>query len=111
MKVMDGGSEMMQAEKPEAVMLDEALVLLGYGVIEGSSEGMLRITTPDGNDEGEISLADCWALFKQRHRKLFESNPPAWDESRYGAFRLTFSGFCPVCGYGIFNGRHECPGE
>ncbi len=97
--------------KTADVTLDEALINLGYGVIEGTSEGMLRVTTPDGKDEGEISLPDCWALFKQRHRKLFEANPPVWDERRYGPFRLELSGFCPECGYGIFDGRHECPGD
>lgn len=110
MKVMDGGSE-LQGGKMEEVLLDEALVLLGYGVIEGSTAGTLKITTPGGKDEGEISLPDCWALFKQRHRKLFEASPPLWDEGRYGPFRLEFSGFCPGCGYGIFNGRHTCPDD
>ena len=102
---------MMQEKKMEEVTLDEALVLLGYGVIEGSKDGMLKITTPDGTDEGEISIPDCWALFKQRHRALFEFNPPVWDERRYEPFRLTFTGFCPECGYGIFNGRLACPEE
>lgn len=91
------------------VMLDEALTLLGYGVIEGSSDGMLKITTPDGTDAGEISLPECWVFFRERHRKAFEANPPLWDEGRYGPFRLELSGFCPECGYGIFNGRHICP--
>ena len=102
---------MMEAKSTEDVTLDEALTLLGYGVIEGSSEGMLKLTTPDGSDVGEISLAGCWALLKERHRKIFEANPPRWDEARYGAFRLEFTGFCPVCGYGIFNGRHACSEE
>ena len=100
---------MMEAKSTEGVTLDEALTILGYGVIEGSTEGMLKITTPDGRDEGEISLPGCWALFKERHRTIFEANPPRWDEGRYGPFRLELSGFCPECGYGIFNGRHVCP--
>lgn len=99
----------MEAEKAHRPTLDEALTLLGYSVTEGSSEESLKITTPDGSDAGELSISDCWAFFKERHRQLFETNPPIWDEARYGAFKLEFSGFCPVCGYGVFNGRHVCP--
>ena len=61
MRNMNRGTETMGGNKTGAVTLDEALVLLGYRVIEGSSEGMLKITTPDGIDEGEISPPDCWA--------------------------------------------------
>ena len=99
----------VDGERGPPATLDEALKFLGYGVTEGSSEELFRVTTPDGSDAGEMTLSDCWTLFRERHRKLFEANPPAWDVRRYGPFRLEFSGFCPECGYGIFNGRHGCP--
>ncbi len=101
----------MQQQHEHGTRLDEALLLLGYSVTEGQTDGVFKIATPDGTDAGELTLRDCWAFLRERHRKLFRSNPPIWDEKRYGPFRLTFSGFCPVCGFGIFNGRHECPGE
>ncbi|MBX6313088.1 MAG: hypothetical protein IRY99_09275 [Isosphaeraceae bacterium] len=77
------------------------------------NEEHLRITAPDGSDAGELSISDCWAFFKERHRKLFEANPPppVWGEARYGAFKLEFSGFCPECSFGVFNGRHVCPDD
>lgn len=91
--------------------LDEALSLLGYSVTEGATDDALKVWTPDGTDAGELTMSECWAFLRSRHRDLFESNPPAWDAERYGPFCLTFSGFCSVCGFGIFNGRHDCPGE
>jgi hypothetical protein len=99
----------MESTHDTQTRLDEALEHLGYAVTEGSAQGVFKVATPDGSDAGELSLSDCWALLRERHRSLFESNPPIWDEDRYGPFRLTFSGFCPECGYGIFNGRHACP--
>ena len=101
----------METANETATRLDEALEQLGYSVTEGPADGVLKVQAPDGTNAGELSLSDCWAFLRARHRALFESNPPVWDEERYGPFRLTFTGFCPVCGYGIFNGRHECPGE
>lgn len=101
----------METANENATRLDEVLERLGYSVTEGPADGVFRVATPDGSDAGELTLSDCWAILRERHRGLFESNPPLWDEERYGPFRLIFSGFCPVCGYGIFNGRHDCPGE
>lgn len=101
----------MQQRHDNGTRLDEALELLGYSVREGPTDGVFTIATPDGSDAGELTLSDCWAFLRERHRSLFQSNPPIWDEERYGPFRLTFSGFCPVCGYGIFNGKHCCPGD
>jgi hypothetical protein len=91
--------------------LDEAMELLGYAVTEGASDGVFRVATPDGSDAGELTLSDCWVFLKERHRPLFEASPPVWDEARYGPFRLEFTGFCPVCGYGTFNGKHACPDD
>jgi hypothetical protein len=34
--------------------LDEALTLLGYSVIEGPSDGVFKVATPDGCDAGEL---------------------------------------------------------
>ena len=101
----------MERANETVARLDEALEQLGYSVIEGPTYGVFKIATPDGSDAGELTLSGCWAFLRERHRDLFLSNPPIWDEECYVPFRLTFSGFCPVCGYGIFNGRHECPGE
>lgn len=101
----------METSNETGTRLDEALEQLGYSVTEGPAEGVFKIATPDGTDAGELTLSDCWAFLRARHRTLFESNPPIWDEERYGPFRLEFTGFCPVCGYGTFNGRHACPGE
>ena len=40
-------------------------------------------------------MSDCWAYLRERHRDLFESNPPIWDEERYGPFRLELLGLLP----------------
>lgn len=95
----------------DEMSLDEALKLLGYSVVEASEGGVLKVRTPDGADAGELTMSDCWALLRSRHRDRFESNPPVWDEERYGPFHIEFTGFCDICGYGIFNGKHVCPIE
>jgi len=92
----------------QGTSLDEALELLGYSVVEGTTEGTLKVSMPDGTDAGELTMSDCWALLRRRHRDFFESDPPIWDEERHGPFRLEFDGFCDACGFGIFNGKHEC---
>jgi len=101
----------MQHLHDHTTRLDEVLQLLGYCVKEGTTDGVFKVATPDGSDAGELTLSDCWAYLREHHRSYFESNPPIWNEERYGPFRLTFSGFCPECGYGIFNGKHACPDE
>lgn len=99
----------MDKQHDSKTRLDEALILLGYTVTEGSAEGVFKVSKPDGTDAGEFTSSDCWAYLRERHRELFEASPPIWDENCYGPFWLTFSGFCPAYGHGIFNGRHECP--
>jgi hypothetical protein len=88
--------------------LEEALSLLGYSVARGPEERRFSVRSPEGEDVGELTPSECWALLRDRHREAFEADPPDWDAGAYGAFALDFTGFCEVCGLGTFNGRHRC---